>query len=56
VTYERTRSFAQSAAIALQRQKPELVISEMAKKSPAREDFHRLEPEHPHSERSDVGQ
>ncbi|HLG98601.1 MAG TPA: non-homologous end-joining DNA ligase [Bryobacteraceae bacterium] len=31
VTYERTRSFAQSAAIALQRQKPELVISDMAK-------------------------
>ena len=31
VTYERTRSFAQSAAIALQKQNPGLVVSEMAK-------------------------
>ena len=31
VTYERTRSFAQSVAVALERQYPKLVVSEMAK-------------------------
>ncbi len=31
VTYERTRSFAQSVAVALERQMPKLVVSEMAK-------------------------
>lgn len=31
ITYERTRSFAQSVAVALERQNPKLVVSEMAK-------------------------
>jgi bifunctional non-homologous end joining protein LigD len=31
VTYERTRSFAQSVAVALERQNPKLVVSEMAR-------------------------
>jgi bifunctional non-homologous end joining protein LigD len=39
ITYERTRSFAQSVAVALERQNPKLVVFGDGKKSPPRKDF-----------------
>ena len=45
VTYERTQPFASGLARRLEREHPDLVVSEMAKAKRAREGLHRLEPE-----------